>query len=34
VWVTNAQQKPIDVVSMSDVSRTLHAEARKEEEGQ
>jgi len=34
VWVTNAQQKPIDVVSMSDVMRTLRVEARKEEEGQ
>jgi len=33
VWVTNAERKPIDVVSMSDVLRTLHAAAQKEEEG-
>jgi hypothetical protein len=34
VWVTNAERKPIDVVSMSDVLRTLHAAAQKEEGGQ
>lgn len=30
VWVTDAAQKPIDVVSMTDVLRTLRAAARKE----